>query len=274
MRSLFTVNVKTKEHGFDEFLIRKSENTLKAQYDANAKLMSGAIKRRFQPLIIISFIALMCGGFLTAFFLDEVSDADFAQVYSTMGWALYIGIAGIALFVIFFAAAIVWMRKFMAHPQTQNLLEEQTELRDKIARDLRVPKESAEIDVMGCPYKLKGGKPKYDYKSYENLPMWVFVENDNLCFADLLGVWAVPLSDITAIMPFPGHAPLTSWNKEEKFNSPTYKRMVRFYKGKYIVKGYYLLQFMRHGEEWEVSIPMYDADVICKLTGKYSAVSI
>lgn len=272
MRNLFTINIKTKEHGFNEFLIRKSDSTLKAQYDENAKSLDDTIKKRFAPLLYISFAACVCGAISIAFFMSELEDADFSQAYSTVGWALYVGIAGIALSAVLFLAAFIWMRKFMANPQTQNIMQEQTELKDKIADGLRVPEGCAEIDIMYRPYKLKKGKEKYQGKGYENLPMWVFAEDSNLCFADTFGVWAVPLSYITSITPFPGHATLSSWNKEEKFNSIRYKRMMRYYKGNYIVKGYYSLQFTRRGEEWEILIPAYDIDVISELTGKYPAV--
>ena len=102
--------------------------------------------------------------------------------------------------------------------------------------------------------------------------MWIFTENGNLCFADTFGIWAVPLSCIIAIAFFPGHATLTSWNKEEQFNSPKYKKTVRVYKHNYIVKGYYSLQILRNNEEWEVLIPVYDIDYIFELTGKYPTV--
>ena len=269
MRNLFTINAKTREHGFDEFLIRKSETAFKAQYDENDKLIGDTIKKRLTPLIYLWFAALLCGGIFISIFVSEVKDAGFAQAYSAVGWALYIGIAGIALFAIFSLSAFIWTRKFMDNPQTQTLFQEQEELEDKIAHDLRIPEDRTEIDIMYHSYKLKNGKEKYQYKKYENLPMWVFVEDGALCFADTFGVWGVPLSNITSINLFPGYATLTSWNKEEKLNSPKYKRTVRYYKNNYIVNGYYSLQLIHHNEEWEVLIPAYDIDYIFELTGIY-----
>lgn len=273
MRNLFTINVKTKEHGFDEFLIRKSDSTLKAQYDENAKLMDGAVKKRFAPIMYLSLTALACGAIGIAIFMSQLKDVDFAQAYSAVGWALYVGIAGIALFVILVLAAFIWMRKFMVNPQTQNFFEEQHELETKITHGLRIPENCAEIDIMYRPYKLKKGNKKFQTKSYVNLPMWVFVEGEKLCFADTFGVWAVPLYSITSITPFPGHATLSTWNKEEKLSSLKYKRIVRFDNGNYIVKGYSSLQFLCHGEEWEILIPAYDIDYICELTGKDSTIT-
>lgn len=269
MRNLFTVNVETREHGFDEFLIRKSENTLKAQYDKNEKLIKDTVKKKLMPLIYLSVVALICGGIFIGIFMTEAKKADFSQAYSAAGWALYIGIAGIALFAILYLVIFIWMRKFLVSPQSEKLDNEQQELEEKIANGLCVPKDCAKIDIMCRPYKLKNGKEKYNYKSYENLPMWVFAEDGNLCFADLLGVWAVPISCISSINPFPGHATLSTWNKDEKFNSPKYNRTVSFYKGNYIVKGYYSLQFTQNSEEWEVLIPEYDIDCIYELIGKY-----
>ena len=268
MRNLFTLNIETNEHGFDDFLMRKSEDALKAQYDKNNKEIADVIKKRFKPLLIISIVAYICGTISILIFLKFLDVAGFAQV----SWALYIGIAGLTVFGIFLISALIWRHKFIANPQTQSLDQEQEELLNKIACGLGVPENSSEIDIMFRPYKIINGKEKYKIKRYANLPMWVFVEDDNLCFADTFGVWAIPLSDISSIMPFPGRAMLSAWNKAEKINSSKYKKTVRYDSGNYFVKGYYSLQIVHNDEEWEVLIPAYDIDHIYELTGKYPEV--
>ena len=268
MKNLFTLDVNTGAHGCDEFLIRKSEDTLKLQLDESVKSVDSTIAKILKPLIIISFITFVCGIVFTGIFFEGCRNKNFAQAYSTVGWMLYVGIATLVPAVILFAAAIIWMRKFMANPQTQSRFEEQNELVSKIASGLGIPENCAKIDVLCRPYKLKNGKEHYQGKQYENFSMWVFTENDNLCFADVSGVWAFPISSITSVTLFPGHTKLTTWNKEENVNSPKYKREVRFYNGDYFVKGYYSLQLERQGEEWEVLIPVYDIEPICELTGK------
>ena len=269
MRNLFTVNVKTKEHGLEEFLIRKSDNALKAQFDENAKSRDITIKKKFFPLISLSLVALTCGAVFIAIFMGALKDTGFAQTYSDLGWSLYIGIAGLALFAILGLIAFIWLRKFMVNPQSEEFYREQEELEDKICRGLRIPKDCTEIDIMCRRYKTRKGKEKYQYNIYENLPMWVFLEEGNLCFADTYGVWAVPVSCISSVNFFPGHAKLSSWNKEDWIDSPKYKRTVRFYKGEYVVKGYCSLQFICRNEEWEILIPEYDVDYIYGLIGKY-----
>ena len=138
MRNLFTVNVKTREHGCDEFLIRKSDTEFKAQYDANSKFIDGTLKKKYAPLIYLSIAPLVCGAIGIAIFAGESKDAGIAQAYSTFGWALYMGIAGIALFTILLFTAIIRVRKFLNSPQAQNIVEEQEELADKIARNLLI----------------------------------------------------------------------------------------------------------------------------------------
>lgn len=271
MKNLFTVNTKTKEHGFDEFLLRRSDSALKTQFDENDKLFNGALKKRFNPLVYTSLALLFCGAICLAIFLEILEDAEsFAQAYSTFGWALYVGIIGILQFAILIFIAIIWMRKFMANPQTQNLLQEQDELKRKIARSLRVPEGCAGIDVLCLPYKISRGRQKYKAKNYfENLPMWVFVDNGNLYLADTFGIWAVPLSHITSVLPVKGKATISTWNKEEKITAQKYRRLVTLYKGTYYLKSRYSVQFTHNGDEWEILIPAYDIEVVTELTGKY-----
>ena len=271
MKNLFTVDLKTREHGCDEFLIRKSDTELKEQYDKNSKYIGSTLRKKYTPFLIIWFAFFVVGGIVISIFLGNLKDAGFAQTYLSFGWALYVGIASIAVSAIFFLTAIINVRKFMKSPKIQNLLKEQEELEQRIAKSLLIPEDCAEIDIMYRPYKIKKGKVKYQNKSYENLPMRVFTEDENLCLADTFGVWAVPLSDITSIIEFPGRATLSYWNKEEEINSKKYKRKVKYYKGDFFVNGYYSLQLMRGGEEWEVLIPSYDIDCIFELTGKTPA---
>ena len=139
MRNLFTVNVKTREHGCDEFLIRKSDTALKAQYDKNSKYIDGTLKKKYAPLIYLSFAPLICGAAGIAIFAGESKDAGIAQAYSSFGWALYMGIAGIALFTILLFTAIIRVRKFLNSPQMQNVFKEQEELEEKIARNILIP---------------------------------------------------------------------------------------------------------------------------------------
>lgn len=269
MRNFFTVNAKTNEHGFEEFLIRKSDNVLKAQFDENDESRDKTVKKIYVPLLALSITALTCGAVFIAIFMSAVKDEGFAQTYSDLGWSLYIGIAGLALFAIFGLAAFIRMRKFMLNAQSEEFYREQEELEDKIYRGLRIPKDCTEIDIMCRQYEIRRGKERYRYKFYANLPMLVFLEEGNLCFADTYGVWAVPVSCISSVNFFPGHAKLSSWNKEDWIDSPKYKRTVRFYKGEYVVKGYCSLQFICRNEEWEILIPAYDVDYIYGLIGKY-----
>lgn len=270
MKNLFKVNLKTKEHGYDEFLVRKSDRGLKARYDNNSKLFDKTLKKKFAFPFYIGTAALFIGAIFICIFKGaaEKAENNFSQAYEAMGWAMYLGIAGIVLFIVLFAWAVVGLRRFMRYPQTQNFLTEQSELERKIAQDLLVPEDCKQIDILGQPYKISQGREKGVRKNYfENLPMTVFADVSNLYLADTSGVWAIPLSGITEIIPLRGRTTLSGWNKSDKVTDKKYRKIVRVYKGKFYLKSRYSVHFTYNGELWEILIPAYDIEVMSEITG-------
>ena len=91
---------------------------------------------------------------------------------------------------------------------------------------------------------IKNGKEvvsSFSLSPYINYEMQVFVENDMLCFADLHGVYALPLSGFVDITRINKSIALPNWNKETSPKDEQYKT----YKirdndmGMYTIKPYY-----------------------------------
>lgn len=268
MKNIFTINIETKQRGRDAFLIRRADGTLKAQYDEKEKWFGEASKKRVWPLAYLSYFFLICGALFCILFAIKGDDRSFAQAHAAFGWALYVGIAGIVLGVAFLLAARIRLRKLVTCPQALKVAREADALEEEIAKRLCVPEDSAELDILCLPYTLKKGKEEFQDECYDNLPMRVFVEDGNLCFADVVGVWGFPLSAVTAIVPCRERVKISAWNKEEACDAPQYRQTVKVSKGECVVQGYYSLQSKCGDEEWEVLIPAYDGETICALIGK------
>ena len=90
--------------------------------------------------------------------------------------------------------------------------------------------------------------------------MQVFVENDMLCFADLHGVYALPLSGFVDITRINKSIALPNWNKETSPKDEQYKT----YKirdndmGMYTIKPYYQVNLKIQGEDYQITLPNYE----------------
>ncbi len=132
---------------------------------------------------------------------------------------------------------------------------------------LDIPAETADLDVLIFPYKVKNGrkKPADKNQDYTNLPMSAWVENAELILADDAEKFAIPLSSITAVRRRKGKVKVFMWKKDDAPKSPTYKP----YKIKYeadrnifALRAVYALEIAHDGEMYQLLVPEYDWDLV------------
>lgn len=149
-----------------------------------------------------------------------------------------------------------------------------------IFEELRVPKTTKSVDVIGFKYREKRGRirprgrdgvngvtvyPLYTFKGY--------VKDDALCFACAYeGVYAVPLSEIRAIRTVDKRLYLPCWSKEtplahEKYKSYKLKTVRGGVDENLRVGWYHVLEFVHKGETWGIWFPNYELPFFEKATG-------
>lgn len=274
MKNLFSIDVKTKEISGQEFIIRKPDSELLEKSDKCADTLMGYKKKSGMPLAywIIEFILLLAAAICLPGFFKGCLNNGFEIAYQRGAAILIIGIIALVVGIAMSIFASVHNKKITKSPEVGEALSEMSELNNRIKESLLVPENSADIDVLCRPFKLKKGKVKRGGRFFYcfNFSFWVFIEGENLCFADASGVYGVPLSSITDTELIKKTVTVTTWNKDEPIKDPKYKKFVKVNNyGLYFIKPHYSLRFKHNDEEWEVLIPGYEIEVISELTGKY-----
>lgn len=224
MKYLFSI-IDDKS-SLDKYIIRHiSEEEQKAVDDIIEK-ENIFLKRKTIPswLTTTSFFGIIVGIYIvTAVFINE---EGFKETYEKMKFLFYIAIALIAIGVIIITIAIIKNKKLRDDPEFQKLTKEQNTIANQSIDSLNVPADYIEMDLLLALVKYKNGEEVIVKQalSFLNASTYAFVENELLCFADSVNVYAIPLNSITKIYEVDKTITLPSWNKKEPINSEKYKK--------------------------------------------------
>ena len=99
---------------------------------------------------------------------------------------------------------------------------------DRVFRELQVPEDAKEVDVVQLTYRWKNGTVKIsttgsETTPYTNVSLRVFRREDVLCLADLENRYELPISAMRRLKMVKKPLVIQGWNKEEKLNDPFYK---------------------------------------------------
>ena len=131
--------------------------------------------------------------------------------------------------------------------------------------ELNVPANAPCLDFLLFKYKEKNGRilpqaPGFMPTPYINMGLRVFLENGNLCVADLESVYAFPLSDLKAIKAVKKRISVMGWNKNEAPTQGKYKpyKMTVNNMGCIFMKPYYAIELDHDGNAYEIYFPCYE----------------
>ena len=264
MKNLFGV----KKHGnstYEKFTLHKvSERTETALDDAEFEVQMQAQKAVPKWLTWLmtgaGFGAMICIAIIVR------TDLPIAETYARVPYLFYIG--GILAVVAIALYALIFYRnkQLKKNPEFQLNVDKANNTLAASKLELGVPANKVTIDVL-CPL-VKENKNGEEKKAFNingnmvaNLAVDVYVEGDNLCFADSVRVIAVPFYSVKSITKVKKWTGLACWNKEEKINSKTYKPYKLFYyEGKVNMRWHYSVVADVWGEEYEIQIPNYDIE--------------
>ena len=201
------------------------------------------------------------------------SDVDFATAYHNAAPIFYI--AGVTLVIagVIASAGFFRSRKVMNSDEAKTVLDRVENYVKTLSAYLGVPTDAENIDVLMMWYKEKNGERKIKKiidETHQNHEYKVFVNGTSLCFADPRVKYELPLEGITAIKRIKEKVVVSDWNKEEAYNSKTYKPYkITANKNEvnYFFKNYLILEFTANGEEYEMFFPPYEDKLLTKLTG-------
>lgn len=141
-------------------------------------------------------------------------------------------------------------------------------------RELGVPQDAKDVDVIAISYKWKNGKMKpvaYGMETSErhNIPFKVFRREDRLCLANTEHRYELPLAEIKALRSVKKAIYAQGWNKDEQFDMGFYKpyKLTRDQYGRIHMRYHGILVLEHEGVEWGVWLPPYELNYISALTG-------
>ena len=145
---------------------------------------------------------------------------------------------------------------------------------DRVFRELQVPEDAKQVDVVQLTYRWKNGTVKIsttgsETTPYTNVSLRVFRREDVLCLADLENRYELPIAAMRRLKMVKKPLVIQGWNKEEKLNDPFYKpyKLTMDNYERVHTKSYGLLELNHDGVDWALWLPPYELNYISALTG-------
>lgn len=145
---------------------------------------------------------------------------------------------------------------------------------DRVFRELQVPEDAKQVDVVQLTYRWKNGTVKIsttgsETTPYTNVALRVFRREDVLCLADLENRYELPISAMRRLKMVKKPLVIQGWNKEERLNDPFYKpyKLTMDNYERVHTKSYGLLELNHDGVDWALWLPPYELNYISALTG-------
>lgn len=274
-----TENKKSEIVNGDEFLVKKPSEEKTAALSAHLEKAVGLVQKSKLPLPL-RIAQGVCGlvGFVMAIGIlramvgeDSVS---LSEAYTNAPWLFWLTGAMLVTFSILLFIGKKKEKETMEEGGADKVSVDLDAVVQSIYRELGVPENAAEVDVLSYCYVEKEGKIHVKERGmsltpYQNMSMVAYVENDALCLVNLDGKYVFPLSDLRAIREIKKHISVPSWNKALSPDSEAFKPYQLTVDGYECVhfKSYYLLELEKDGMAWSIAFPNYERFIFERMTG-------
>lgn len=145
---------------------------------------------------------------------------------------------------------------------------------DAAFRELGVPADAKDVDVIAISHRWKNGKLKpvtYGLETSERTtePFKVFLREDRLCFATPEHRYEFDRAELQVLRSVKKHIYSKGWNKEEDYDEGFYKpyKLTVDNYGRIHMRSYGLLELEHEGILWAIWLPPYELNYISALTG-------
>lgn len=149
--------------------------------------------------------------------------------------------------------------------------EEEMAEEEKAKDSLGIPADAVDIDVLGVIYRrVDDGIEKASYFDFLTIEMFAFTDGETLNVADYTDVYSIPLDSIVSVERIDEKVTALGWSKEEAIDSEAYAQfeLTENEQGLIVLPYYYSVRISAEEEEFELTIPPYEASALSKLIGK------
>lgn len=212
---------------------------------------------------------LMLGGLFRA-----MGTVGIQQAYANAPWVFWtLGVCAAVWLVLSVAGSAI--RKKATATEEFGIAEKRLESAiDAAFRELGVPQNAKDVDVVCLRHKWKDGKLKIhtqgmETTAYSSEPFKVFVREGKLCLANLEHRYEIGLNELRCLRSVKKPIISEGWNKPEAPNEgfyKPYKLTVDNYQ-RIHMRSYGLLELEHEGEGWAIWLPPYELNYISALTG-------
>lgn len=272
MKPLFsidlTTNKKNDQINGQEFLVQTPSAALSRSFDVSTEKAEETIEkskipkpfRIIETICALGTILIGC-GILRA-------DVPMSQAYQNVPELFWIaGICGVVWLVLWFWGKLQ-AKAVLETDESEQTFTHLDGVEDAIYKELSVPDNAKNVDVLAFFYKEKGDKLKICEKGmqiaqYLNPEFKIFCDSENLYLANLEGKYAFPLSSVVKIHTVKKHIRISGWNKNAAFNKGFYKqfKLTADQYGCIHCKYYYIVEFLHKGTSYGLYVPCYELPI-------------
>ena len=260
-----TTNKKNEKINGQEFLIQTPSSALTSFFETSSNKAEETIDKAQIPLLfrVIKFI---CGIFVLIAISGILrAEVAFVEGYQNAPWLYWgTGICAV-IWILLWIFTICKSKAVLETDESEQIFSHLDSGADAIYKDLQVPVEAKEVDLLMFFYKEKNGEIKVCEKGmqiaqYFNPVFKVFADQDYLYFANLEGKYAFPLSSIVKIHTVKKRIRIVEWNKAEEYNKGIYKQYKLTTDNYNCIhcKTYHILEIEHSGEVWGIYVPCYE----------------
>ena len=278
MKPVFATDITTdKDNSYfnaEEFIKERTSQTLSDKLDSCGKDAESSLEAAELPPVL-RFVRGLCGsagGVCILSFLMAFSELGFVKAYEKAPAAFYIGIFGIAVFVLLSVLAVRRSARILSDAEAERLIGGAEAVMEKIYNSLGVPKDAPDVDVLFFRYKMKDGEPVpvqqvLEASAYLNLEFRIFEREGSLFFADMEALYELPLGEGFTVRKINKKFTIPHWNKKTPYTAEIYREF-NVKKGAldcFSFNGCYVLE-IKHGDETlAVYFPSYELPVLKKI---------
>lgn len=194
----------------------------------------------------------------------------FVQGYKNAPELYFAGLISFIVWLALFCIGKIRKNKAENTINFKQYIETADTLLYNVRQSLEIPDDADSIDVFAERYIIKNNEIKhknFGMTAFDNIQMFVFVRDGNLCLADTGALWEIPLSSLRSITLIKKRRNFPEWNKSEPIISEKYKpyRITTNQFGHHFVR-YYRVEIIDIRGEFYMLIPEYDGKLFMELT--------
>ena len=259
-----TSDPKNQQINGKEFIIQQPSAALSQSLEASSGQVDQIIKtsRLPLPLRVIQFLCGICSLLIVTGILR--ADVSLEKGYQNAPWLFWTGGICGAVWLVFWLFGKQKAKTVLNTDESARTISHLEGISQAIYKELDVPEDAKNVDILSFYYKVKNGNIKVFEKSicaqFFNPEFKVFADTDYVYLANLEGKYAFPLSSIGELRTVKKHIRIAGWNKEEQYNKGIYKpyKLTSDSYGCIHCKHYHIIEIHRNGEAFGIYIPCYE----------------